>query len=190
MVVPDLNYNRMNVEKAPDMIEDGMRHLAFATELSIHQSKRGKSFALEHPASAASWQTETIHTLRNLPGVQEVEFDFCSLGMTSTNELGQAPVKKRTRIITKCSALAEELRRHQCTRDHRHLPLVHGRASACQEYPIECCKAVCRAVASQIDTDIKRERSYPRAKAVVRSISNVKYAHVSDAYRTQRVDWE
>ena len=95
----------MKIESAQNMIEDGMRHLAFATELSIHQSKRGKYFALEHPASAASWQTETIDALRKLPGVHEVEFDFCSLGMTSSDERGQAPVKKRTRIITNCPAL-------------------------------------------------------------------------------------
>ena len=35
------NYNRMKIESAQNMIEDGMRHLAFAAELSIHQSKRG-----------------------------------------------------------------------------------------------------------------------------------------------------
>ena len=109
-------YNRMMIDNAQNMIEDGMRHLAFATELSVHQSKRGKYFVIEHPASAASWQTETIDTLRSLPGVREVEFDFCSLGMTSKDEMGQAPVKKRTRIITNCPALIDELRKHQCTR--------------------------------------------------------------------------
>ena len=132
-----LELQQDEIESAQDMIEDSMRHHAFATELSVHQSKKGKYSALEHPASAASWQTEAVDTLRKLPGVREVEFDFCSLGMTSADEMGQALVKKRTRIITNCPALIDELRKHQCTKDHRHVP-------SCQEYPIECCKAVCR----------------------------------------------
>ena len=70
------NYNRMKIQNAQNMIEDGMRHLAFATELSVYQSKRGKCFALEHPASSARWQTETIDALRKLPGLQEVELTF------------------------------------------------------------------------------------------------------------------
>ena len=37
------NYNRMKIDKAQDMIEDGMRHLAFATELCKQQSKGGNS---------------------------------------------------------------------------------------------------------------------------------------------------
>ena len=154
----------MKIENAQNMIEDGMRHLAFATGLSMHQSKRGKYFALEHPASAASSQTETIDTPRKLPGVQEVEFDFCSLGMTSADGMGQALVKKRTRIITNCPALIEELRKHQCTRGHRHVPLVHGRASACKECPIEFCKTVCRAVANTNDMNVKQKRS-PEGKS-------------------------
>ena len=42
------NYAKMKMSKARDMIEDGMRHLAYAAELSMHQAKRGKYFAIEH----------------------------------------------------------------------------------------------------------------------------------------------
>ena len=54
---------------------------------------RGKYFALEHPASAASWHTEVMQALRDIPGVAEVEFDFCALGMVSSDDKGVAPVK-------------------------------------------------------------------------------------------------
>ena len=99
------NYDKMTIGNAQSMIEDGMRHLAFATQLSIWQVKHSRYFALEHPASAASWDTEVLALLRSMKGVVEVEFDFCALGMRSEDEYGVAPVKKRTRIITNCPAL-------------------------------------------------------------------------------------
>ena len=168
------NYSRMTTRDAQSMIEDGMRHLSFAAHLCMHQARQSRYFALEHPASAASWNTEVIEMLRGLPGVREVEFDFCSLGMVSTDDQGTAPVKKRTRIITNCPALIEALQDCQCSRDHRHVQLVHGRASACQCYPPEFCRLVCRAVAYQLDKDLKIKRAGARKKAVINSLCNTR----------------
>ena len=92
--------------------------------------------------------------------------------LTSTDELGTDPVKKRTRIITNDPALVEALKLCQCRRDHRHVQLLHGKASACQEYPIEFCRTICRAVAIQVDRDLKVARAGARKKATVSSISN------------------
>ena len=153
------NYNRMKIQDAQEMIEDGMKHLAFATHMCILQAKHLQYFALEHPVSAASWDTEVLGLLRSIQGAEEVEFDFCALGMVSEDENGVAPVKKRTRIISNCPALIRALKMMQCSRDHRHVPLVHGRASACQVYPPDFCKLVCRSTAAQLDTDVKLARA-------------------------------
>ena len=162
------------MESADAMIQDGMRHLAFSAHLCLRQAKAGRYFALEHPVSAASWDTEVLQMIRSVPRAAEVEFDFCSLGMVSSDDEGEAPVKKRTRIITNCPALVEALRKHQCSGDHRHVQLVHGRAAACQQYPVEFCRTVCRALARQLDVDLKKERSLPRKRAVVNSLSNTR----------------
>ena len=169
------NYNRMTIERAQEFIEDGMRHLSFAAHLCIRQARQSRYFALEHPVSAASWDTEVLELLRSIPGVMEVEFDFCALGMTSTDEQGTGPVKKRTRIITNCPELVAALKICQCSRDHRHVQLVHGRASACQCYPPEFCRLVCRSVAAQLDKDAKLARARPRKKALINSLSNSRH---------------
>ena len=93
------NHNRMKIRDAQEMIEDGMKHLAFAAHMCILQAKHHRYFALEHPVSAASWDTEVLGLLRSIQGAEEVEFDFCALGMVSEDENGVAPVKKRTRRV-------------------------------------------------------------------------------------------
>ena len=125
--------------------------------------------------------------IEGLPGVAEVEFDFCALGMKSSDEHGPAPVKKRTRIITNCPELVRALKERQCTKDHRHVPLVHGRASACQEYPMKFCRVVCRAVAVQADKDKKTNRSHPRKRAVISSITNARVNAMADASGSQKL---
>ena len=120
------NYPTMPVRDMESSIAGGMRHLAFSVHLALHQARAGRYFAVEHPVGAASWHTETLSILRGIPGVVEVEFDFCMLGMTSVDEQGEAPAKKRTRIATNCPELARALRRYQCSGDHRHVRLVQG----------------------------------------------------------------
>ena len=100
----------MLVKDAQSLVEDGMRHLAFSAHLCVQQARSGRYFALEHPVSAASWDTEVLAMVKALPGVEVVEFDFCALGMVSADEWGTAPVKKRTRVMTNCPALIRALR--------------------------------------------------------------------------------
>ena len=122
--------------------------------------------------TAKSWETKTLEALRQAPGYIEVEFEFCTMGMVSSDNEGEAPVKKRTRIGTNCPAVAEALAVMQCAGGHRHVQLLQGRASACQQYPVYFCKVVCRAVARQLDRDLKSKRVGPRMKAVITSVSN------------------
>ena len=77
-------------------------------------------------------------------------------------------------IVTNCPALVEALEACQCTRDHRLVQLVHGRASACQCYPPAFCLLVCGSVTNQLDKDLKAMRSRPRKKAIINSLCNVR----------------
>ena len=118
------------------MISDGVRHLAFAMHFALVQARGGRYFIFEHPMTAKSWETKTLEALRQAPGYIEVEFDFCTMGMVSSDNEGEAPVKKRTRIGTNCPAVAEALAVMQCAGGHRHVQHLQGRASACQQYPV------------------------------------------------------
>ena len=53
------------------------------------------------------------------------------------------PVKKRTRIMTNSPKIANRLAKFQCDHSHKHIPLMNGRASACQIYPRPFCAQIC-----------------------------------------------
>ena len=50
--------------------------------------------------------------------------------------------------MTSAWAIYEELSR-KCRDKHVHVPLMSGRASACQQYPPDLCAAICRGIAKQ-----------------------------------------
>ena len=54
-------------------------------------------------------------------GVHTAKFDFCQLGMTTTDEDGETQAaKKRTTVLTNSANLAEVLRQAQRNGLHRH----------------------------------------------------------------------
>ena len=68
--------------------------------------------------------------------VESINFDFCMLGMATTDNRGEAaPAKKRTRVITNSKHVAAALRICQCNGLHSHVQLTSGRAKKCEEYP-------------------------------------------------------
>ena len=75
-----------------------------------------------------------------------VNFDFCMLGLLSKDQDGEGPAKKRTGIMTNSPMLAEKLKQVQCSKEHRHVMLMNGRARKCQTYPDEFCRLVCKTV--------------------------------------------
>ena len=75
-----------------------------------------------------------------------IDFDFCQLGMQSEG----TPVKKRTRTMTNSIEIANGLARFQCDGSHWHIPLVNGRASACQVYTREFCAQICLGLKDEL----------------------------------------
>ena len=135
---------RMDVERA-------IKHLAFAVFLCKKQAAEGRKFALEHPATASSWQLALMNELLSLANAERVTFDFCTLGMKieEGEGLGLKPVKKRTSVVTNSVTLATELKRRQCKGDHVHANTFGGRIKQCEIYPEEFCELICRTVSSE-----------------------------------------
>ena len=60
------------------------------------------------------------------------------------------PVKKRTRIMTNSPRIANRLAKFQCDNSHWHVPLVNGRAKACQLYPRRFCAEICLGLKEEL----------------------------------------
>ena len=60
----------------------------------------GRSSVYEHPQSAASWSNPNVDKLAAMAGVMRAELDQCEFGLTSEDELGRAPAKKPTSLLT------------------------------------------------------------------------------------------
>ena len=80
--------------------EAAVSHFAFAVLLCIRQSHAGRSFVIEHPVGASSWALRLRNLLVQCPNTRSVNFDFCMLDMKSSDNQGEAPAKKRTKVVT------------------------------------------------------------------------------------------
>ena len=142
----NLNIGKMQEEQVEKNLEKAIGHVAFAVLLCMRQAASGRKYILEHPAGASSWTLGITNKLYLAASGTRVVFDFCMLGMKSTDEHGEAPAMKKTAIVTNSKKLVEVLKKYQCDHSHRHVMLLNGRAKACQEYPDEFCELVCKTV--------------------------------------------
>ena len=63
-----------------------MTLLQFSIDIYWDQLSRGKFFLHEHPATATSWDCQSIKDLAEHPGVIVVTGDMCKWGMHLTEE--------------------------------------------------------------------------------------------------------
>ena len=94
--------------------------------------------------------------LASQPGVYYVEGPMCHWHMTSTDEQGEALVKKETGWLTNSSELANILN-VQCSNMladkscwHRHVHLVNGRAKVAEQYPPKLVRAILKCLKNNI----------------------------------------
>ncbi len=81
-----------------------------------------------------------------------VAFDFCGLGMTSTDANGiTRPAKKRTRVLTNSGHIAAALRRYQWSGGHTHTTLEGGRAKPCEKYPQQFTELIVRGLQRELE---------------------------------------
>ena len=74
-------------------------HLKFSMTLARRQMDGGRSFIYEHPKLAASWDNPDVDGLASTEGVMRTELGQCGFGLTSKDELGEAPAKKPTLLL-------------------------------------------------------------------------------------------
>ena len=54
----------------------------------------------KHPKSAVSLDNPSVAGFASTPGVVSTELDQCEFGLVSEDELGKAPAKKLTSLLT------------------------------------------------------------------------------------------
>ena len=139
------NRARIGEQRCKQMLQKGLRHLAFCCEIYMMQIQGNRMFLREHLAYATNWESDEVKQVENMDGVMTVIEDMCAVGMTSTDATGEAPVLKPTKFMTNCPEIGEELAQ-SCDKTHRHVQLVNGRAAAAQIYPEKLCLAMLRGL--------------------------------------------
>ena len=132
----NFNCAKMTCEEVKEKLHSAMTHVKFALDMCLRKYRAGRFFVFEHPTSASSWTTAVMRHMMSFEGMHTAKFDFCQLGMTTTDAAGQTQsAKKRTTVRTNSANLVEVLRQAQRKGLRRHQHLVGGRASACQVHP-------------------------------------------------------
>ncbi len=93
-----------------------------------------------------------MERLASVDGVLRAELDQCEFGLTSKDELGEAPAKKPTSLLTSSVEVHRTMGR-KCQGGHRHVHLMAGRARAAAHYPAKFCKALCKGMRRQAKVD-------------------------------------
>ena len=135
----NLSPNGLPNVRCPDRWEEALVMLRFAVELCRIQHAAGRVFVFEHPATATSWEDESLRGLLELPGVLLSVMDMCRYGMVSEDKEGVAPVRKTTKIATNVPEIADALS-HRCEGGHRHVHLISGRPKNAAIYPSGFCR--------------------------------------------------
>ena len=151
------NYPKQEHEHVERQLKDAMEHVKFSLEMCLEQYVKGRLFLFEHPAGAASWSMQAMQQMKLLEGVSATKFDFCMLGMKTTDSRGNTTAaRKKTIVMTNSQAITLLLREAQCRAEHAHTPLLGGRAGPCQEYPDEFCRLVCEGVKREKDVQVEK----------------------------------
>ena len=127
--------------RCPKLWQEAVGMVDFAVRLCRIQLKSGRHFIFEHPLSASSWRRTTLRELQEEDGVFEAKTHMCAFGMTSRDQDGEGAVLKPTKFLTSSQTI-QELLTTKCSRDHRHVHLVNGRAKAAAEYPLKLVDAM------------------------------------------------
>ena len=147
-----MNKAKIGEKLYNEMLWKAREHLSFCCQVYADQVQRGGYFLHMHPLSAISWKEDCVKRTLALPGVRSYVLDMCAYGLTQQDKLGEAAVKKPTRVITNAAKVGDELRR-RCPGNHRHIGLVAGRATAAQACSTGLSRAISRGLAKQFDED-------------------------------------
>ena len=142
----ELNSPKRDPKVVEGKLAAGRAHMKFCFEM--YELQRKNFFEHEHPSTATSWSLPFVLEMLLRDDVNLVEVDMCNFGMMSSDAEGEGLVRKRTKILTDSDEVAKRVAR-KCTKDHRHVNLIGGRAKRAQLYPRAFSRAFCECVAAQ-----------------------------------------
>ena len=123
----------------------GMVHMHFICKIHRRQLMNNM-FRHEHPRSARSWGIAPIQKLLQRGDVHVARCDQCQFGATSwTRDGDTAPILKPTRFMSNSVVMLQQLAR-ECPRQHKHQPLLGGRAEQVADYPLRLLKALLHGI--------------------------------------------
>ena len=96
----NLQKGKRDEKTSQRRLENAKRHIMFCIELYNMQLRGGRFFLHEHPESASSWRLPEIMQMILMDGVLTTVCDMCAYGMVAVDELGEAPAKKCTRLMS------------------------------------------------------------------------------------------
>ena len=182
----NVNIGKMDEADVRTRTEAAVSHFAFAFLMCIRQSQGGRSFVIEHPVGASSWALRLTNLLAQCPNTRGVNFDFCMLGMKSSDDQGEALAKKRTKIVTNSKAIADELEKYQCDGLHRHVILESGRPKACERYPDKFCQVILEAFKIELVDECGEPLGEPcRASCGCMGVCDEKYRRATNVRRAR-----
>lgn len=112
------NYKRMNPAVLKTRMDEAEGFMEHTVRCCLYQVSQERYFALEHPASSGAFKLPCVQALKNTPGVQEIVFDQCMLGLRS--KVRGVPMRKRTKILTNSPQLVRAFSGLMCSGDHEH----------------------------------------------------------------------
>jgi len=159
-------------ERAPEKWAEAVAMVEFAVQVCELQLAEGRGFVFEHPLTATSWSLPCLKRLRQRAGVLQAVTHMCAFGMESSDAHGNGLAMKPTRFLTSSQAIFDKLN-VKCSRDHRHVHLISGRAAGAAEYP----RALVDAILDGIDIE-EQGRIYNLMTAM--DVLNVEGLHERD----------
>ena len=134
-------------KRSPEVVaaelEQAKIHVRFSVQIARIQMSAGRGFLFEHPATASSWHTTELASLKRENNVYEVKVDMCAFGLVTKEGL---PALKPTLLLTNIETLANALGRRCEGRHPQHQPLVGGRAAAAATYTQQFVDCILRAL--------------------------------------------
>ena len=91
----------LNGKPVPEEYKKAVKMIEFAVDMCTAQSRAGRHFIFEHPATASSWKRPCLQRLAELTGMYSVDFNMCCFGMEVTKPSGEKGLaSKQTRVYT------------------------------------------------------------------------------------------
>ena len=134
--------NLSNFKRCQEVVfeeeEEGLLHWEYSLQIAEEQDDEQRAFLLEHPRDAKSWNHPRARRLRARKTVYEITIDMCAFQLrTKEGDFARKP----TMLVTNCFPLVKMLHK-RCPGDHRHQPLIGGRAAAAAQYTPSFVRAI------------------------------------------------